>query len=363
MIKVLIIDDSAIVRKLLSEELSKYPDINVVGSAVDPYVARDKILQFEPDVLTLDIEMPRMDGLTFLEHLMSQYPLPVVVLSSLTPRNSEMALKALRLGAVEVIPKPSSRFSVPDGRYLAEVIRAASRARVRRIEKSTLSEEQAEAAAGTWVSAQTVAAAPLLTTTHRVIAIGASTGGTTTIEEILANFPPTAPGTLVVQHMPPNFTRLFADRLNQMCAVRVKEAADGDFVVPGTVLVAPGGMHMVLDRSGAQYHVHLKEGPRVHFQRPSVDVLFLSVAKSAGRNAVGVLLTGMGADGARGLLAMKEAGAHTIAQNEATCVVYGMPREAVRLGAAREVLPLGEIAGAALKAVAQTEKAETGTNV
>lgn len=351
MIKVLIVDDSAIVRKILTEELSKHPDIEVVGSAVDPYVARDKILQFEPDVLTLDIEMPRMDGLTFLYHLMRQYPLPVVVLSSLTPRNSELALRALRLGAVEVIPKPDSRYSVPDGKYLAEVIRAAARAKVgppRTSEGGEAGGEKDQSAEE--LVQETVAELRTLTTTHRVIALGASTGGTTTLEQILRQFPPTAPGTVVVQHMPENFTRLFAERLDSVCKVRVKEAVDCDPVVPGTVLVAPGGRHMILERSGAQYRVRLKDGPRVHFQKPSVDVLFLSVAKAAGHNAAGALLTGMGADGAKGLLAMKEAGAHTIAQNEATCVVYGMPREAVRLGAAGEILPLDRIAGALLKA-------------
>ncbi|GAB4242976.1 MAG: chemotaxis response regulator protein-glutamate methylesterase [Acidobacteriota bacterium] len=360
MIKVLIVDDSAIVRKVLTEELSKHPDIEVVGSAVDPYVARDKILQLDPDVLTLDIEMPRMDGLTFLYHLMRQYPLPVVVLSSLTPRNSEMALRALRLGAVEVIPKPDSRYSVPDGRFLAEVIRAAARAKVGRprgAEEDSDGEKSARAAEE--VAREAVAELGTLTTTHRVIALGASTGGTTTLEEILRQFPPIAPGTVIVQHMPENFTRLFAERLDSVCKVRVREAVDLDPVVPGTVLVAPGGRHMTLERSGAQYRVRLKDGPRVHFQKPSVDVLFFSVAKAAGHNAVGALLTGMGADGAKGLLAMKEAGAHTIAQNEATCVVYGMPREAVRLGAASEILPLDRIAGALLKAAARPREKQS----
>ncbi|MFZ0430500.1 MAG: chemotaxis response regulator protein-glutamate methylesterase [Acidobacteriota bacterium] len=335
MIRVLVIDDSAIVRKVLTEQLSRHPDIEVVGSAVDPYVARDKILKLEPDVLTLDIEMPRMDGLTFLEHLMRQRPMPVVVLSSLTPKNSETALRALRMGAVEVLAKPDSRFSTPDSRYLAEVIRAAARARIRRTTAASDAEVEPQVAS--------TAALSGIETTHKVLAIGASTGGTNTLESILQALPHSIPGTLIVQHMPADFTRIFAERLNSVCAVRVREARDGDPVVPGVVLIAPGGHHMLLERSGAQYRVQVKDGPKVHFQRPSVDVLFYSVARNAGRNAVGVILTGMGADGARGLAAMKESGAQTIAQDESTCVVFGMPKEAIRLGAAQSVLPLPEI--------------------
>ena len=335
MIRVLVVDDSAIVRKVLTDQLSSYPDIEVVGSAVDPYVARDKILKFEPDVLTLDIEMPRMDGLTFLEHLMRQRPMPVVVLSSLTPRNSETALRALRMGAVEVLAKPDSRFSTPDSRYLAEVIRAAARAHVHRTVVNTDEDNEP--------SAPSVSNLSSIETTHKILAIGASTGGTNTIESILRVLPHTIPGTLIVQHMPPDFTRIFAERLDGVCAVRIREARDGDAVVPGVVLIAPGGQHMLLERSGAQYRVRIKGGPKVHFQRPSVDVLFYSVARNAGRNAVGVILTGMGADGARGLAAMRENGAKTIAQDEDTCVVFGMPREAIRLGAADKILPLPEI--------------------
>ncbi len=342
MIRVLVVDDSAIVRKVLTEELSHHPDIEVVGSAVDPYVARDKILKLAPDVLTLDIEMPRMDGLTFLEHLMRQRPMPVVVLSSLTPKNSETALRALRMGAVEVLAKPDSRFSTPDSRYLAEVVRAAARARVRR--PTGESESEAKSAAGPAVSALST-----IETTHKVLAIGASTGGTNTIETILESLPLTVPGTLIVQHMPPDFTRIFAERLNSVCAIRVREGRDGDPVVPGVALVAPGGRHMLLERSGAQYRVRIKDGPKVHFQRPSVDVMFYSVARNAGRNALGVILTGMGADGARGLAAMKESGARTIAQDEETCVVFGMPKEAIRLGAAEKILPLPEISRSILQ--------------
>lgn len=339
MIRVLVIDDSAVVRKVLTDELSKHPDIEVVGSAIDPYVARDKILQLEPDVLTLDVEMPRMDGLTFLEKLMSQIPMPVVVLSSLTPKNSETAMRALRLGAVEVISKPGSRFSTPDSKYLADVIRAAARAKVGRpaAESSRQTDEAPVSAA--W---------PMFETTHKVLAIGASTGGTNTIESIVRAMPPTTPGTLIVQHMPKDFTRIFAERLNSVCALTVREARNGEPVVPGLVLVAPGDHHMVLERSGAQYMVRIKEGPKVYYQRPSVDVLFYSVAKTAGRNAVGVILTGMGGDGARGLLAMREAGARTIAQDESTCVVFGMPKEAIRVGAAEKILPLDQIPRAIL---------------
>lgn len=333
MIRVLVIDDSAVVRKVLTEELCRYPDIEVVGSAVDPYVARDKILQLEPDVLTLDVEMPRMDGLTFLERLMRQHPMPVVILSSLTPKNSENALRALRLGAVEVLSKPDSRFSTPDSQHLAEVIRAASRARIPR---PAADSEPA-------LPGPSIAAWPVLETTHKVLAIGASTGGTTTIERIVKDLPPTTPGTVIVQHMPKDFTRLFAERLDSICPLRVREARDGEPVVPGLALVAPGDRHMVVERSGAQYHVRIKDGPKVYYQRPSVDVLFYSLARNAGRNAVGVILTGMGGDGARGLLAMREAGARTLAQDESTSVVFGMPKEAIRLGAAEKVVPLDQI--------------------
>ncbi len=333
MIRVLVIDDSAVVRKVLTEELSRYPDIQVVGSAVDPYVARDKILQLQPDVLTLDVEMPRMDGLTFLERLMKQHPMPVVVLSSLTPQNSENALRALRLGAVEVLSKPGSRFSTPDSQHLASVIRAAARARVAR----------PPADSETAPSSHPIAALPVLETTHKVLAIGASTGGTTTIERILKELPPTTPGTVIVQHMPKDFTRFFAQRLDQVCTLRVREAQDGEPVVPGLVLVAPGDRHLVVERSGAQYLARIKDGPKVYYQRPSVDVLFYSLARHAGRNAVGVILTGMGGDGARGLLAMREAGARTVAQDESSSVVFGMPKEAIRLGAAEVVVPLDQI--------------------
>lgn len=346
MIRVLVIDDSAVVRKVLAEELSKYPDIDVVGTAVDPYVARDKILQLEPDVLTLDVEMPRMDGLTFLEKLMNQHPMPVVILSSLAPANGETALRALRLGAVEVLSKPGSRFSTPDSRHLAEVIRAAARAKVSR--------PQPEEPAVTGAASTSTGA--WLETTHKVVAIGASTGGTQAIEKIIRALPAATPGMVIVQHMPKDFTRGFAERLNSVGLLTVREARDGETVVPGLVLVAPGDLHMVLERSGAQYIVRIKDGPKVYYQRPSVDVLFYSVARNAARNAVGVILTGMGGDGARGLLAMREAGARTIAQDEASCVVFGMPKEAIHMGAAEKVLAADQIPRAILQMAGAREE-------
>ncbi len=333
MIRVLIVDDSAFIRRVLSEQLSKFEDIEVVGTAIDPYVARDRIVSLRPDVITLDIEMPRMDGLSFLSKLMHHYPMPVVIVSSLTRENSETALRALELGAVEVIAKPGSQFSLPDVPHrLIQAIRAAAVADVhkrREIQPAPLSPAPPEVPV----------LAPMPAGT-RILAIGASTGGTTAIESILRAMPATMPGTVIVQHMPEYFTKAFADRLNKFCAVEVREAKDNDGVTTGLALVAPGNHHMVLERSGAGYQVKIRDGPPVHHQRPSVDVLFQSVARSAGRNAVGAILTGMGADGAKGLLALKESGAHTIAQDEASCVVFGMPKEAIKLGAAEEIVPL-----------------------
>jgi two-component system chemotaxis response regulator CheB len=333
MIKVLIVDDSAVVRKILSEELSRYNDIDIIGTAVDPYVARDKIVRFQPDVVTLDLEMPRMDGLSFLTKLMKYYPLPVVVLSSLTPKNSEMALKALELGAVEVLGKPGSAYSTQNiSQSLVRAIRAAATARIRRIP------QQPET-----VSLSSDATVLLTQTTRKVIAIGASTGGTKAIEVVLSGMPVSSPGTLIVQHMPENFTSSFAKRLNDLCRMEVREARDNDSVVPGLALIAPGNHHMLLYRSGGNYLVRIKDGPMVHYQRPSVDVLFQSVAVSAGENAIGVILTGMGADGAKGLLAMKKSGAYTLAQNEESCVVFGMPKEAIKMGAADKIVALSEV--------------------
>ncbi len=338
------VDDSALVRKLLTEELSRYDDITVVGTAVDPYVAREKIIALKPDVITLDVEMPRMDGLSFLVKLMKHYPVPVIIVSSLTPKNSDAAIRALSLGAVDVIAKPGSAMSVPDiSRQLVQSIRAASRAKL---------VKRTEMAAGEMGAARRAPVLAGLSMTHKVIALGASTGGTQALERVLAKLPPAMPGIVICQHMPEKFTASFAQRLNSTCALDVREAKDGDAVVPGTVLVAPGNFHMMLTLSGAQYQVRVKDGPRVHHQRPAVDVLFASVARYAGRNAIGAIFTGMGADGAKGLLQMREAGAHTIAQDEASCVVFGMPKEAIKLGAVMEVLPLDDIADALQSAIA-----------
>ena len=335
MIKVLIVDDSAVVRRILSDELSRYEDIDIVGTAVDPYVARDKIIKLQPDVITLDLEMPRMDGLSFLAKLMKHYPLPVIVLSSLTPHNSETAIKALELGAVDVLCKSGSAYSTQDvSRQLAQAIRAAAKAKI-----SALPSRSADMPRET----VPVASGLLTRTTHQVVAIGASTGGTKAIEAVLKAMPAGSPGTVIVQHMPETFTKTFAERLNSLCPMEVREAQDSDHVVPGLALIAPGNRHMVLHRSGGNYLVQIKGGPRVHYQRPSVDVMFHSVAKHAGRNAVGVILTGMGADGAKGMLAMKNSGACTISQDEQSCVVFGMPKEAVKLGGVEEIVPLTQI--------------------
>lgn len=330
MIRVLIVDDSALVRKVLTAELSKYGDIEVVGSAVDPYVARDKIVRLRPDVITLDLEMPRMNGLAFLAKLMKYYPLPVVVVSSLTPKNSENAIRALELGAVEVICKPGSAFRTPEiSNQLIHAVRAAASARI------TKHRMDLETKAG--------AGDLHLQATDRIVAIGASTGGTQAIESLLKGLPRSCPGMLIVQHMPEQFTTTFARRLNQICEMEVREAEDNDQVMPGVALIAPGNRHMLLQQSGSHYQVRIKTGPPVNHQRPSVDVLFQSVARYAGASAIGVLLTGMGADGAKGLLAMHERGAYTLAQDEETSVVFGMPKEAIKLGAVDEVLPIQQI--------------------
>jgi two-component system chemotaxis response regulator CheB len=327
-------------------ELSKCQDIEVVGSAVDPYVARDKIVRLRPDVITLDLEMPRMNGLAFLAKLMKYYPLPVVVVSSLTPKNSEAAIKALELGAVEVICKPGSAYRTPEISHpLVHAIRAAAAAQITK-QQETLESSSARSAIQPFS----------FQATNEVLAIGASTGGTQAIESVLRNLPPTSPGTLIVQHMPEQFTPSFAHRLNQICQMEVREARDSDPLGPGVALVAPGNRHMLLHQTGARYVVRIKTGPAVNHHRPSVDVLFQSVARSAGSSAVGVLLTGMGADGAKGLLAMHEKGAYTLAQDEQTCVVFGMPREAVKLGAVDDVIPIQHIPRAILRFLHNRDK-------
>jgi len=343
-IRVLVVDDSAIVRKVLSDELSRERGIEVVGTAPDPYVARDKIVRLKPDVVTLDIEMPRMDGLTFLKKLMKYYPLPVIIVSSLTKKGGALAMEALSLGALEVICKPSASYSVGDmGVQLADKIRAVSNVNLRaRV-------ESAETANNT--PSVRVGSKALSETTNKILAIGASTGGTEAIKTVLLGMPPNAPGIIVVQHMPAKFTTSFAERLDTLCAIRVREAQDGDSVVNGQALIAPGNFHMLLRRSGARYYVQVKDGPMVHHQRPSVDVLFKSVADYAGSNAVGVILTGMGADGADGLLKMRQAGARTVAQDERTCVVFGMPKEAIKREAAEEVVGLPDISITLLRMV------------
>ncbi len=342
-IKVLIVDDSAVVRKIFSQQLEKDPGIQVVGTAPDPYVARDKIVKLKPDVITLDIEMPRMDGITFLRHLMKHYPLPVIVVSSLTQKSSKLALEALALGALEVLSKPSVAYSVGEmGVQLIDKIKAVAFVDV----KSRLNKKPK-----TTITKATFTPRALSETTNKLIAIGASTGGTEALKRVLTQMPRSAPGILVVQHMPPNFTAAFAERLNKECDITVSEAVDGETITNGKALIAPGNLHMLLKRSGARYYVQVKSGPRVHHQRPAVDVLFKTVAMHAGANALGIILTGMGADGAKGMLAMKEAGSPTIAQDEKSCVVYGMPKEAVKLNAVDKVLPLDQIAQAALNMI------------
>jgi two-component system, chemotaxis family, protein-glutamate methylesterase/glutaminase len=330
-IRVLIVDDSAIVRKLLGEALAGESDIEVVGAAPDPYIARDKVLALSPDVLTLDIEMPRMDGLTFLRKLMVFRPMPVIVISSLAQASCQAGVEALRAGAVEVMAKPGGPYSVGELKVsLASKIRAAALSRVSRPR----------------ASAPPPIASPGAFDGRSLIAIGASTGGTEAIEEVLTHLPAEFPGIVIAQHIPAGFSRAFAERLNQICGMRVAEAADGDRVEPGLALIAPGNFHMVVHRSGGAYRVTVKDGPLVCYQRPSVDVLFSSVAEAAGSHAIGVLLTGMGYDGALGLKKMKSAGARTIAQDEATSVVFGMPMQAIRLGAADHVVALESVARA-----------------
>lgn len=331
-IRVLVVDDSAIVRKVLSQRLNEFPDIEVIGTAPDPYIARDKIVALNPDVLTLDVEMPRMDGITFLRKLMEHRPMPVIILSSLTPQGSGTALEAMAAGAIEVICKPGPSYSVGEMcNLLAEKIKLAAKANLKAFS----------------TPANIIKPSSRLSmteTTNKVFAIGASTGGVQALSLVLSQMPANCPGIVVVQHMPAQFTSSFANRLDRECEIEVREAQNGDHVIPGLALIAPGGFHMHLCRSGAIYYVEVKDGPLVCRQKPSVDVLFESVAKYAGINAVGAILTGMGEDGASGMLAMRKAGSRTIAQDEQSCIVFGMPKEAIELGAAEKIAPLSDIA-------------------
>lgn len=343
-ITVLIVDDSAVVRQVLTAVLAQAPGIEVIGAASDPIFAMERMRARWPDVIVLDVEMPRMDGITFLKKIMAERPTPVVICSTLTGKGAETTMQALAAGAACIIPKPKlglKQFLQDSAEDLASAVRGAAAANVRRLlPAANVHPAAARLAAEAIVPASAHAMAE---TTERVIAIGTSTGGTQALEMVLTALPRVCPGIVIVQHMPAEFTGAFANRLNGLCRLEVREARGGDRVVPGLALIAPGGRHMLLKRSGAQYHVDVVDGPLVNRHRPSVDVLFRSVAKCAGKNALGIIMTGMGDDGAHGLKELHDLGARTLAQDEATCVVYGMPKEAVKLGAVDRVLPLGEI--------------------
>lgn len=341
MVRVLIVDDSAVVRQTMTNVLSSDPEIEVIGTAGDPYVAADRIKDQIPDVITLDIEMPRMDGLTFLKKIMSQHPIPVVICSSLAEEGTQSTLRALEYGAIDIITKPrlgTKQFLEEARIEICEAVKAAACARPHSLRPSSKVEPKLTADA--ILPAATHAMAE---TTEKIVVIGASTGGTEALKSLLESFPADTPGIVIVQHMPELFTRAFASRLDSLCAITVKEAETNDTVIRGRALIAPGNHHMLLKRSGARYYVEIKDGPLVCRHRPSVDVLFRSAARYAGPNAVGVILTGMGDDGARGMAEMKQAGAATVAQDEATCVVFGMPKEAIKFGGVDRVLPLPSI--------------------
>lgn len=337
--KVLIVDDSALIRGVMKEIINSQPDMEVVGVAPDPLVARDLIKQTNPDVLTLDVEMPKMDGLDFLERLMRLRPMPVVMVSSLTERGSEITMRALELGAVDFVTKPKMSIQSVMREYtdlIADKIRAASHAKVK---QRTIAHGTDGHSAGPVLAALRNP----LTSSEKLIIIGASTGGTEAIKSFLVQLPPDCPGVLITQHMPEGFTRSFANRLDKLCRISVKEAEGGERILPGHAYLAPGHSHLMLVRSGANYMTKLDQGPPVNRHRPSVDVLFSSAAVNAGKNAVGVILTGMGKDGAAGMLEMKKAGAYNLAQDEASCVVFGMPKEAIAMGGTHEVGPLEEL--------------------
>lgn len=364
MIRVFIVDDSAVVRQKLSDDLNRFSDIEVVGTAIDPYVARDKIVRMDPDVITLDVEMPRMDGLTFLKKIMRYFPKPVIIVSSLTKEGGKLALEAIELGAVEVMSKPGGSFSVGEiSTRLAQLIRAASKASIQKKgsynfkneEEASADEKQQDNKKATGKTSSGKSLAGI--SSERLIAMGASTGGTEAIRQVLSDLPADCPGILIVQHMPPKFTTAFAERLNKTSRLEVKEAQDGDRIKLGTALVAPGNYHMLLKKSGKDYYVRVKHGPLVRHHRPSVDMLFSSVAQQAGEQAIGVLLTGMGVDGAAGMKEMNQAGATTLVQNEESCVVFGMPREAIQLNAVDYVEDINNIGNKLTQLL--TEQAET----
>lgn len=346
--KVLIVDDSAMVRNSLSEILSSDPEIEVIGSAADPYIAANMMREDAPDVILLDVEMPRMDGITFLQKIMSQHPIPVVICSSLAAERSETTLNALEYGALEIIQKPSlgtKKFLMESKIRICDSVKAAAIAKIKRIFMMSRVSHKLTADA----ILQKPNGSAMLKTTEKVVAVGASTGGTEALKVLIEGLPMDCPGFVCVQHMPENFTKDFAKRLDGLCRVSVKEAANNDTVLRGRVLIAQGNRHILLKRSGARYYVEIKDGPMISRHRPSVDVLFRSVARWAGKNAIGVIMTGMGDDGAKGMLEMKEAGAYTIAQDEDTAVVFGMPQEAIKLNAVDKVLPLESIAIEVLK--------------
>jgi two-component system chemotaxis response regulator CheB len=350
-IKVLLIDDSALVRQVLQSILDQEPDIQVIAVASDPLFALAKMNKEWPDVIVLDVEMPRMDGITFLKKIMAEHPTPVVICSSLTDKGAETTMQALAAGAVEIITKPKiglKNFLLESAYELVSAVRAAAQANVKNLLKvpSRPIPVAAKLSADTILSATGTYA--MLETTERIVAIGASTGGTQALEAVLTALPRVSPGIVIVLHMPEKFTTLFAARLNGLSEIEVREAKNNDRVIPGLALIAAGGRHLLLKRSGAYYHVEVMDGAPVNRHRPSVDVLFRSVARFAGKNATGIIMTGMGDDGARGLKEMLDAGAYTVAQDEASCVVFGMPKEAIKLGAAKKILPLSEIPAAIL---------------
>lgn len=347
-IKVLVVDDSALVRQTLIELLSSDPGIEVIGAAADPYAAVDRMKEIVPDVITLDVEMPRMDGLTFLRKIMAQHPIPVIICSTLTEQGAETTLKALEYGAVEIIQKPkvgTKKFFEESRIRICDAVKAAASAKLR-VYSQVQIRPKLSADAVIPMSHQPKA---MVKTTEKVVVVGASTGGTEALRVLLESLPMDCPAIAVVQHMPENFTAAFSKRLDGICRITVREARDGDTMLRGQALIAPGNRHMLLKRSGARYYVEVKDGPLVSRHRPSVDVLFRSAARYAGANAVGVIMTGMGDDGAKGMREMFDAGAHTVAQDEQTCVVFGMPNEAIKLGGVRKVMPLGNLAGEILR--------------